>query len=343
MTTPRPRIVIDRHIPFIQGLFEPHADVVYLDGDRIDAAAVRDADALITRTRTRVDSDLLNGSRVKVVATATIGTDHIDLAWCADNGIEVANAPGCNAPAVAQYVFASLLAVVNRPLPQHTIAIIGVGHIGKIVERWARAMNMRVMLVDPPRQRAEGGDCWSTLDEVARHADIITVHTPMTRHGEDATHHLIDSNFLGKLRRFPIIINAARGPIVDNDALCRALADGIVKDAIIDCWENEPDINRHLLDRAAIATPHIAGYSIEGKIRATQAAVATVVHALGLPPIAVPGTPVADAPTQVTPAKVADSYDPIADTDALRADPTRFESLRNNYPYRHEPPQSIND
>jgi erythronate-4-phosphate dehydrogenase len=341
--TPRPLIVIDRHIPFIEGLFEPYADVTYLDGDSIDANAVRNADALITRTRTRVDSNLLEGSRVKIVATATIGTDHIDKQWCADHGIEVVNAPGCNAPAVAQYVFASLQAVVNRPLPQHTIAIIGVGHIGRIVEQWARAMNMRVMLYDPPRQRAEGGDCWSTLDDIARRADIITVHTPMTREGEDATYHLIGEELLGKLKRYPIIINAARGPIVDTQALCRALAEGKVKEAIIDCWENEPHISAELLERAAVATPHIAGYSIEGKIRATAAAVDAVSRALSLPEIHVPGTPVVGVPSQVTPAKVAHSYDPMVDTQALRNNPELFEALRNHYDYRHEAPEAIND
>lgn len=343
MENNRLNIIVERNIPFIAGLLEPFADVRYLAGGDITSEAVRDADALVVRTRTRCDEALLAKSKVRFIATATIGTDHIDLKRCAGHGIKVVNAPGCNAPAVAQYVFASILQLSNRPLSQYTLGIVGVGHVGSIVERWARALDMKVLVCDPPRQRAEGGDGWSDLADIARECDIITFHTPLTRGGGDSTYHLVDEQFLASLRRAPILIDSARGPIVDTPALIAALESGQVSNAVIDCWENEPAVSSRLLELAAIATPHIAGYSLEGKVRATQMSLDALTAFFNLPHI----TAAADTPKSVartvTAAAVAESYDPSVDTAALKTDPSKFEDLRNNYRYRSETSDSTTD
>ena len=333
----RLNILIERNIPFIAGLLEPYANVTYLAADEFTPKTVEDADALIVRTRTRCDAALLEKSRCRFIATATIGTDHIDTQWCADHGITVVNAPGCNAPAVAQYVFATIMQLANRPISQYSIGIVGVGHVGSIVERWARGLNMKVLVCDPPRQNAEGGDNWSTLDEIARECDIITFHTPLAKAGDYPTYHIAGDEFFSKLRRSPILINSARGPIVDTDALIRAIDNGLVSNVAIDCWEGEPQLSRDLLERAAIATPHIAGYSHEGKIRATQMVLDAVTAFFYLPRVnTLTATPKGVART-VSPLSIVESYNPLADTVALKADPEDFEPLRNNYHYRTEP------
>ncbi|MDE6368650.1 MAG: 4-phosphoerythronate dehydrogenase, partial [Muribaculaceae bacterium] len=320
--------VIERNVPFIAGLLEPYANVTYLAADEFTPKTVKDADALIVRTRTQCDAPLLAKSKCRFIGTATIGTDHIDSQWCEANGITVINAPGCNAPAVAQYVFASIMQLANRPLTQYTIGIVGVGHVGSIVERWARGLGMNVMVCDPPRMRAEGGDQWSTLAEIAEKADIITFHTPLTREGDDATYHIADDKFFASLKRSPIIINSARGPICDTDALIRALDSGDVSAAVIDCWEGEPEISLELLKRAAIATPHIAGYSHDGKVRATQMILDAITTFFYLPRVTTSAaTPKAVART-VKPLAIAESYNPLADTIALKNDPSTFDAVR---------------
>lgn len=320
---------------------EAVANVVYLPASEITPQAVKNADALVVRTRTRCNEALLGGSDVKIVATATIGTDHIDLDWCAANGIKVVNAPGCNAPAVAQYVFGALARLINRPLSSYCIGIVGVGNVGRIVEAWARSLEMRVMLCDPLRQQAEGGDGWSTLQEVAEHADVITFHTPLTTGGDHPTYHLADRKFFESLRRAPIIVNSARGEVVDNKAWLAAVRAGVAGAAVVDCWENEPDICPELLMEAAFATPHIAGYSRQGKQRASAAALSAVCEALNLEH---PASAAAQCPPPartVTLPSVAASYNPAADTMALRANMQNFESLRNSYNLRDEAPETI--
>lgn len=333
----RPHILIESNIPFIRGVFDDIAYVSYLAPDEITPQSMRDTDALITRTRTRCDSRLLSGSRCSMIASATIGLDHIDLDYCRDNGIEVTNAPGCNAPAVAQYVFAAILSAwsVER-LPSLTIGIVGVGHVGRIVENWARNFGMNVLLNDPPRAISEKTDAFISLDDIASRADIITIHTPYTTVGQYPTHRLFDDIRLRSLRRAPMLINAARGPIVDNDALCDAIDNGIVSHAVIDCWENEPAISRQLLEKAFIATPHIAGYSREGKLWASRMAAEAVARHFGLtlpvPAENVPMTP----PAAVDAENITASYNPMADTEVLRSDPDAFERLRNHYYLRSE-------
>lgn len=331
-------ILIEENVPFVRGLLDEYANVRYLAPDEFTPRNVADADAMIVRTRTRCDRDLLDKSRCKLIATATIGTDHIDLPFCASRSITVVNAPGCNAPAVAQYVFASLLAVVNRPLCELTIGIVGLGHVGSIVENWARSLDMKVLRCDPPRQRCEGGE-WNTMEEIAAQADIITFHTPLTREGADATYHLADEAFFSSLRRTPVIVNSARGPVVDTAALIEARRKGLVGPLILDCWENEPEIDRTLLDMAAVATPHIAGYSRPGKVRASQQALDAVTTMFMLPRVTL-DQPLPPAPARsVRIADICAGYDPMADTQALKSDPAAFEGLRNHYHLRDEVPE----
>lgn len=335
------KVIIENKIPFIQGILDEYCDVEYLAPDAITREAMHTADALITRTRTRCDELLLDGSRCRFIATATIGTDHIDLDYCRRNGITVANAPGCNAPAVAQYVMSSILHRRNmrgdmRPLSSLTIGIVGVGHVGSIVEQWSRQIGLKVLLCDPPRAECEGADAFVDIATIARQADIITFHTPLTRDGNHPTYHLCDAEFLVSTQHHPLIINSARGPIVDTPALVDALRRNIVADAVIDCWENEPNISLDLLQHTTIATPHIAGYSREGKIRATSMALQAFCRHFNLPALDVAEKVPPTATEVVTPESILSSYSPEVDSLNLHTAPAAFESLRNNYNYRPE-------
>lgn len=330
-------VVVENKIPFIKGLLEASANVTYAGPDEITRSLLLDthADAIIVRTRTRCDRHLLEGTDVKLVVTATIGTDHIDLDYCRGAGITVANAPGCNAPAVAQYVLRSALAVMGD-LRGLTIGVIGVGHVGSIVARWAGSLGMNVLLCDPPRAEAEGPGVFCDMDAIARYADIITVHTPLTSLGGHPTFHLLGRDFLESCCCRPLVINSARGPVADTRALIEARMNGKVSGLVVDCWENEPRISRALLSMCDVATPHIAGYSAEGKQRATRMAVGAFCRFFGLPvPDGLPDPP--DPPLAVTEQALLSSYDPLDDTMALTIDPDGFERLRNSYHYRNEP------
>ncbi len=331
------RVIVDCHIPHIQGLIEPFAQVQYLEPGDITRDAVRDADALVIRTRTRCNAALLDGTHVRFIGSATIGTDHIDLDYCSSHGIAVRNAPGCNAPAVAQWVMAAIAAWMRaRGITSPdglTLGIVGVGHIGSIVDRWARQLGFTTLLNDPPREN-RGDACdniFSPLDELQRQCDIITFHTPITRDGQWPTWHLCDQAFLDGLTSCQLVLNAARGPIADNTALLNWHGD-----VALDCWENEPNISRELLEKAIIATPHIAGYSAEGKQRGTAMMLAALNDFFGwsipIPTISSPATGAA----QVTLDGIASSYDIMADTALLKSNPSDFESQRNHYHHRPE-------
>ena len=264
------KIIVDSHIPQIQGLIEPRAEVLYLEPGDITRDAVKDADALIVRTRTHCNASLLDDSRVRFIGSATIGTDHIDLDYCAAHGITVRNAPGCNAPAVAQWVFGAIDAWMRQrgiTTPEGlTLGIVGVGHIGSIVARWGRQLGFTVLLNDPPREKSDGSldEIFEPLETLQRHCDIITFHTPLTRDGQWPTWHLCDQTFLEGLTSCRLLLNAARGAIADNAALLQWHGD-----IALDCWENEPRISRDLLEKCIVSTPHIAGYSLQGKQRGT--------------------------------------------------------------------------
>lgn len=346
------KIVADRNIPYIADAVRPLGEVVLLPGDAITAETVKDADILLTRTRTRCDASLLDGSICSFIGTATIGTDHIDLDYCRERGITVANAPGCNAPAVAQYVLSAIRAFLP---PEETLAgkrlgIIGVGNVGTILNRWALGLGMTTILNDPPRR--ESGDTsyiYSTLEEIATESDFISIHTPYSKTGPHPTRHLLNSEFLSAVSRRPLIINAARGPVADTQALKDAISRNLISGVAIDCWENEPDIDIGLLSEAFVATPHIAGYSNEGKIRATRMvldALAGHLHdRFGLDITAATlsaGLP-AVGPIPETVSEQQLGYDINADhitrnlpsPDAAVS--SCFESLRNNYNLRPEP------
>ncbi len=328
------KIVIESHIPYIKGLLEPFAQVEYLDTQRITPAAVRDADALLVRTRTRCDAALLEGSRVSFIGTATIGTDHIDLDYCRNHGIEVVNAPGCNAPAVAQWVHATLGCWLQRKqldASALTLGIVGVGHVGSIVARWARELGYHVLLCDPPRAAAEGSEGFVTLDEIKAQAHIITFHTPLTRTGQWATYHLLDAQFLAQAPHCQLVLDAARGPICDTQALLDWPGD-----VAIDCWEHEPAIDRQLLGKALVATPHIAGYSSDGKHRGTAMVVEALNRHFGFTARPVAAQAPYEGAHDVDLEKIMRSYDPLADTARLKAHPELFEQLRNTYPLRPE-------
>lgn len=346
------KIVCDNKIPFLKGVLEPYAEVVYLPGRETTAEVVRDADAVITRTRTKCDAALLEGSAVKVIATATIGFDHIDTAWCESHGIIWKNAPGCNSGSVKQYI-ASLLAVLARKhglrFGDITLGVVGVGNVGRKVADLGSVLGMKVLLNDPPRERAEGPGQFVSLDRIVEESDIITLHVPLTKEGEDATWHLFDEAMLARLGG-KILINASRGPVVDNKALKAALAKGVLKAAALDTWEDEPNLDLELMDLLDITTPHIAGYSADGKANGTTASVRTVAGVLGLPltdwaPAAVPAPEQSlcfriDAAgktrQEVLSEAILHTYDIREDSDRLRKSPDCFEKLRGDYQVRRE-------
>ena len=314
-------LIADRDIPFLEGVLDDWFDVRRLSGREIGPDDVRDASALLVRTRTRCNASLLEGSAVRLVATATIGTDHIDMRYCAKHGITVASAPGCNAAAVAQYVGAALHAL-SLDRQGATLGVIGVGHVGSLVAEVGRRAGMRVLLSDPPREAAEGPAGFTPLPELLAASDIVTLHIPLWPENRD----FADAAFFSQMRPGASFFNASRGEVVDEDALLAARPR--LDKLVLDVWKNEPAINRALLAVADIATPHIAGYSIQGKINGTQAVVRAVGETFGIDPLrqfSVMGVSLPQEP-----------YDIFRDDAALRRDPSAFESLRSHYAYRND-------
>ena len=341
------KVIIDSAIPFIKGVLEPFAEVVYCAGDSFTPELVADADALIIRTRTRCDRALLAGSKVKFIATATIGFDHIDTEYCHEAGIAWTNCPGCNAGSVEQYIHSVLLLLKREKglkLEEATLGIVGVGHVGSRVKRMAESLGMKVLLNDPPRaDKGEKG--FVDLAKIAEACDVITFHTPLIKEGIYRTYHLVDKDFLFSLKRNPVIINSSRGEVVDTASLLIALSAGKVKDAVIDTWEYEPVISRELMEVAFLATPHIAGYSADGKANATSMSVRALSRffGLGIDDFKVTNVPLPEnvrldldrMDDKVAEAVLA-SYDIGLDDASLRADAGQFERLRGDYPLRRE-------
>ena len=339
------KIVADNKVPFLQGVFEPYAEVVYIDGSRISHEDVLDADALIIRTRTRCDAALLDGTKVQMIATATIGMDHIDLPYCASRGIEVYNAEGCNAGGVMQYVFSALYGVAARKaikLDDFTFGIVGVGHVGKLVEKMARYLGFKVLLCDPPRAAAEGPEAFCSLEYLLANSQIVTMHVPL----DESTRNMADKSFFDLMPVGSIFINASRGEVVDEDALMQSLPKfGAV---IIDTWKNEPHINEKLVDMVDIATPHIAGYSYQGKVNGTAASVQAVARHFGIESLY--GFYPDDDKTGHEPvlldlkgkkqgevaAVFQYNYPIFTDDFRFRVEPDKFERLRSEYQYRRE-------
>ena len=343
------KFVIDDKIPFIRGILEPFAGVDYQKGAAMTRESIADADALIVRTRTKCDASLLAGTRVKFVATATIGYDHIDSSELEKLGIAWRSAPGCNAASVAQYL-AAVLTGFGVPLDGRTLGVVGVGNVGKLAVKVGEALGMRVLLNDPPRAEAEGQGEFVTLSDIAREADIVTLHVPKVAGGKYPTVKLLDEKFFAAAKDDMCLVNAARGEAVDGAVLKAVLASGMVAHAAVDVWENEPDIDCDLLSLCDFGTPHIAGYSTDGKANGTTAAVRAVAQFFGIEELksfrAVPPPPANE--TLLT----ADEKAPVerelhrlvchtfdlhkADAD-LRHDPAAFEQLRGSAPLRREP------
>lgn len=332
------KVVVDDKIPYIREAIACVADeVVYLPGSSITAMDVRDADALIVRTRTRCDRHLLADSSVQFVATATIGFDHLDTGFLREAGISWTNCPGCNASSVAQYLETSLLLLQQErslPLSHSTLGVVGVGHVGTLVAEVGRRLGMQVLLCDPPRaERGEAG--FSSLEELMQSADVISFHTPLVYGGNHPTFHMADKTFFHALARKPIIINTSRGEVVDGKALLAALNEGLVRDAVIDVWENEPDIDLALLERVYLGTPHIAGYSADGKANATRMVLEALCAHFKLPHGDFGITP-PPLPVKVSSIGPLALYDPRRDSRALKSAPNKFEYFRGNYPLRRE-------
>lgn len=348
------KIVADDKIPFLKGVLEPFAEVNYLPGKHIDNKVLKDADALLTRTRTKCNSSLLKATTVKFIGTATIGYDHIDTEFCRKNDITWTNAPGCNSSSVQQYIAAALLRISGKfkyKLKNKTIGIVGVGNVGSKVEKLARILEMNVLLNDPPRARKEGENGFVSLDQLLIESDIVTAHVPLNLTGEDKTYHLFDEKSFGMMRRGTWFINSSRGEVIDTAALKNAVDSGKLMGTVADVWENEPDIDLELLEKAYISTPHIAGYSTDGKANGTSMAVNSLCKFFNLPlngwypdTVPDPAVPVilldckGKTDEDVMREAVLHTYNIDDDSLRLKQSPVEFEKQRGDYPLRREFP-----
>jgi len=353
------RIVADDKIPFLKGVLEPYADVKYIPGGRIKNDDVRNADALIVRTRTKCNATLLDHTGIRFIATATIGFDHIDADYCRRHGIEWTSAPGCNASSVQQYVASALMRISGEAgfsLRGKTLGVIGVGNAGSRVAEFATIMGMNVLLNDPPRQRTEKSSIFTDLRDLLSASDIITLHVPLNHSGEDRTFHLFDRKMFGMVKKGAWMINASRGEVIDTESLKDALYLERLAGVVLDVWENEPDIDRHLHEMAFLATPHIAGYSTDGKVNGTAMSVRALSRIFGLPlndwypsVIPEPAEPVISLQTrgkddeEIIRRAIFHTYYIVEDDVRLRVNPSSFEKLRGDYPVRREfPAFSVN-
>ena len=328
------KVLIDKAIPFLHGVLEPFAEVEYIEGSNFTREVVKSADALIIRTRTRCNKTLLEGSKVQFIATATIGFDHIDLDYCREHNITVTTSAGCNARGVLQWIAAALATLARREgfIPQErTLGIVGVGNVGSLVKEYAEYWGFRTICSDPPRQEHEHLN-FVTLEEVLRDSDIVTLHTPLNA----TTHHLINSQNISFLRSGATLINASRGECVETEATRRNNLT-----LITDVWENEPNIDRGHLAASYIATPHIAGYSAQGKANASAMAVQALARHFDLPlkewrPSDVTVVEPRLISWEEMCATISHHCNLLAESAQLCCAPEKFEYLRNNYCYREE-------
>jgi len=339
------KVVIDDAIPFIGGVLEPFAEVIYKSGKGITRDDVIDADALIVRTRTKCNASLLEGTSVRFIATATIGTDHIDLPYCASKGITVTNAAGCNACGVMDYVFTAAYSVAQRKgicIHGRTLGIIGVGNVGKRVEAMGSKLGFTILRNDPPRQEREGDEGFCSLEYLLENSDIITMHVPL----DESTRGMADDEFFSRIRPGTVFINASRGEVVVDSALKNAIEK--LGATIIDVWNNEPGIDKDILAKVDVGTPHIAGYSYQGKQNGTSASVRSFANFFGIDslkdfmpktesPDLEPVTVSVDGLGQKEIAELFLQLYPIFEDDSnLRSQTEKFEQLRSNYHYRRE-------
>ena len=346
------RIVADDKIPFLKGALEPYAEVVYIPGKQINREILKDSDALLIRTRTICNENLLKGTSIRFIGTATIGFDHIDTHYCSKNNIIWTNAPGCNSSSVQQYIAAALLRISSEHhfnLKDKTLGIIGVGNVGSKVEKFARSVGMNVLLNDPPRARIEGKKNFHSLNTVLSGSDILTVHVPLNIVGEDQTWHLFNEESFKKIKRGAWFLNSSRGEVTDTYSLKNALYSGMLSGAVIDVWENEPNIDPELLQQAFIATPHIAGYSTDGKANGTSMVVNSLTKYFNLPSenwypsdVPPPASPYISidcnnkSDEEIIREAVIHTYNIDKDNSMLRISIQNFEKLRGDYPVRRE-------
>ena len=343
------KIVADDRIPYLKGVFEPFADTVYLPGGKISSADLADADVLITRTRTKCNKALLAGTEVKLVATATIGIDHLNTAELDELGIVWRNAPGCNADSVKNYI-ASALATLDTDLTGKTLGIIGVGHVGRKIADVGRAFGMKVLLNDPPRAEAEGSAAFTELDELLANSDVVTLHVPLEINSQYPTLNMADRSFFDRMKQGAYFFNSCRGEVMVKEAFLAAKNSGKIAGALIDVWPDEPDLDPALLAAVEIGTPHIAGYSREGKANGSAACVRIAAEMFDiaelknfqlpeLPPPVYPEVIELDSALPVwkqISAAVLHVYDVRQDAAALKAAPKEFEALRGSYWNRRE-------
>lgn len=341
------KILIDQFVPYALETLAPYAEAVSVDGRVLTPEDVEGADALIVRTRTRCNASLLEGARnLKFVGTATIGYDHIDRTYLASRGVTFTSAAGCNARGVLQWVAATLahLAEVQGWRPEErTLGVVGVGHVGSLVAEYARSWGFRVLCSDPPRERTEGlgeSEGFVPLERLVRESDIVTMHTPLVRDGEDRTFHLVDDGFLSQMHDGATFINASRGEVADSEALLRH-SDRLT--LCLDVWEGEPDnLNLELLEVAEVATPHIAGYSVQGKANASAIVIRALAERLGIEPLKdwYPEGVTPSQPREIGWGEMCGRIDAhchlMEETARMKANPHDLEDRRNGYPLREE-------
>jgi erythronate-4-phosphate dehydrogenase len=348
------KIVVDKNIPFIRKVLGKYAEVAYLEGSKICKDDVSDADALIVGTRTKCNASLLKGTNVQFIASATIGYDHLDIGFCRANNIFWTNAEGCNSSSVQQYIVAALFYLAkkfNFKLTNKTIGIVGVGNVGKKIATICKSLSMHVLLNDPPRERFEKSNAFVSLDTIVEQADIITLHVPLNNEGEDKTFHLVDEQFCSRLKPHQMLINSSRGEVVDSNALKTVLKDKRLTACVLDVWENEPNIDTTLLGLTDIGTPHIAGYSADGKANASAMCIQAMSRFFGLgidtwlpESIPQPDNTLIELDCknldqqEVLEKAVFCTYDILLDHCKLRNSPHTFEQQRAKYPLRREFP-----
>jgi len=350
------KILADENIPYVREAFGTLGQVTTLSGRAMNADSVKEIDLLLVRSITKVNRALLDGSSVRFVGTATIGEDHIDKACLAERGIAFASAPGSNANSVGQYLVAALLRLRRQSafdLRGLKLGIVGVGNVGTRVLAKATALGLECVLNDPPLARQTGDPRYKPIEAILE-CDIVTLHVPLTRAGPDPTHHLADERFVRRMKPGGILINTSRGGVADGDALKRALDDGHLKACVLDVWEGEPKIDTHLLERVALGTPHIAGYSFDGKVNGTRMIYEAACRFLDAEPTwdPTPLLPQPECPRLLVDGNAPEAlegavdavYDIMQDDAAMRTilaapeheRPKRFDRLRKEYPRRRE-------
>ncbi|MDH5574598.1 MAG: 4-phosphoerythronate dehydrogenase [Nitrospirota bacterium] len=351
-------MVAGENIPYVKEAFSSLGNLTFLPGRSITSANLKDTNILLIRSITRVDESLLKGSPVEFVGSASAGVDHIDEVYLKARNIGFASAAGSNANSVAEYVIASLLTLGKQhhfSLSGKTIGIVGVGNIGKLVKSKAEALGMRPVLNDPPLAETRQIDHRSLEETLG--CDVVTLHTPFTTGGPYPTYHLLNAQTFKWLKPSTIFINAARGEVVETQALLDAITQKRIGPTVIDVWEDEPDINWNLFQTVTLGTPHIAGHSLDGKANGTFMIYAALCKHLGITPT---WNPVQSLPLPIVPYLEIDTrqksdaeilretvtklYDVEADyhrmqellTASPEDRPRLFDGLRKNYPVRRE-------